>query len=63
MRGDTGEASVPPSGEGGAGREGDGPDDAGMPRWVKVSGVVGLLVVLALVLLHLTGNSPGGHAP
>ena len=41
----------------------DGPDrDAPppTPRWVKVSGVIALLVVLVIVVLHLTGNSLGG---
>lgn len=34
----------------------------GMPRWVKISGLVVLLVaVLAVVLLVLGG--PGGHGP
>jgi hypothetical protein len=33
---------------------------AGMPRWVKVLGVLVLLVVLLVVVLHLTGNSLGG---
>jgi hypothetical protein len=33
----------------------------GMPRWVKVSGLVALLVLAAVAVLHLTGNSLGGH--
>ncbi|MBL0385581.1 hypothetical protein JJB07_02865 [Tumebacillus sp. ITR2] len=32
----------------------------GTPRWVKVSGVISLLLVLLFVILHLTGNSFGG---
>jgi hypothetical protein len=32
-----------------------------MPRWVKVSGIVVLAVVLALVVVLLTGA--GGHGP
>ena len=34
------------------------------PRWVKVGGILVLILVLLLVILHLTGNSffgPGGH--
>ena len=31
------------------------------PRWVKVSGVVVIVLVLLFLVLHLTGNSPGGH--
>lgn len=33
---------------------------AGMPRWVKILGLVVLLLVLLLAVLHLTGNSVGG---
>ena len=38
----------------------------GTPRWVKVSAIVVIGLVLLFVILHLTGNSPvgmGGHAP
>ena len=31
------------------------------PRWVKLFGIVAIVVVLLFVALHLTGNSPGGH--
>lgn len=30
------------------------------PRWVKGFGIIALVLVLAFVGLHLTGNSPGG---
>jgi hypothetical protein len=30
-----------------------------LPRWVKVFGIVFLVLVLALVILHLTGNGLG----
>jgi hypothetical protein len=36
------------------------------PRWVKVSGVLVIALVLLVVVLHLTGNSlggPGSHMP
>jgi hypothetical protein len=33
---------------------------AGVPRWVRILGVVVLVLVLILVVLHLTGNSLGG---
>jgi hypothetical protein len=36
----------------------------GAPRWVKILGLVLLILVLLVVVLHLTGNSlggPGGH--
>ena len=32
----------------------------GVPSWVKVLGIVVLVLVLFLVVLHLTGNSVGG---
>jgi hypothetical protein len=31
------------------------------PMWVKVSGLIGLGVAVALVILHLTGNGMVGH--
>jgi hypothetical protein len=40
----------------------DEPDDEGMPRWVKVSGILLALLVVAFVVLHLTGNGLRGHA-
>lgn len=44
----------------------DGPD-AGMPRWVKVSLIVGLALVLLFVLAQVTGlggdHGPGRHGP
>jgi hypothetical protein len=35
---------------------------AGTPRWVKVFGIVALVVVLLLVIVLLT-RGPGGHGP
>jgi hypothetical protein len=31
----------------------------GVPRWVKVFGIVFIVLVLVLVVLHLTGNGLG----
>lgn len=31
------------------------------PHWVKVFGWIGTVLVLLIVILHLTGRSPGGH--
>ena len=31
------------------------------PRWVKLFGIVAIVVVLIFVALHLSGNTPGGH--
>lgn len=36
------------------------------PRWVKMVGIVFIVLVLLFVILHLTGNSlggPGSHIP
>jgi hypothetical protein len=44
-----------------------GGSDAGMPRWVKVSLIVGLALVLLFVLAQVTGlagdHGPGRHGP
>jgi hypothetical protein len=41
--------------------------DRGMPpstpRWVKVFGIIGIVLVLLFVILHLTGRGFGGHTP
>lgn len=42
-----------------SGDSGRGPT-TGIPRWVKVFAVVAALVVVAFLVLHLTGNSLGG---
>jgi hypothetical protein len=36
-------------------------DDAETPRWVKVFGVVALVLVVAFALLHLAGGGFRGH--
>ena len=33
------------------------------PRWVKMFGIIALVLVLLFVILHLTGHSLGGHMP
>ena len=36
------------------------------PRWVKVFGIIALVLALLFGILHLTGNSlggPGSHTP
>jgi hypothetical protein len=35
--------------------------DTGTPRWVKVFGIIAIVLVLLLVIIHLTGHSPSGH--
>jgi hypothetical protein len=36
-------------------------DDNATPRWVKVFGVIALIVLVAFVMLHLAGGGPRGH--
>jgi hypothetical protein len=31
------------------------------PRWVWVFGIIAVILVVAFVLLHLTGHGMGGH--
>jgi hypothetical protein len=38
----------------------DAGQPVGTPRWVKVLGVLVLVLVLLVAVLHLTGNSLGG---
>ena len=33
----------------------------GTPRWVKISGIIVIALILLLVILHLTGNGFGNH--
>ena len=33
----------------------------GMPRWVKMFVVIAVALVVAFVVLHLTGVAPHGH--
>lgn len=38
-------------------------DDTGIPRWVKVLGLVALVLLLLLVVVMLVGGDGGGHGP
>lgn len=31
------------------------------PRWVKVLGTIGIVLLVAVVILHLTGHGFGAH--
>ncbi len=39
-----------------------GSEPVSTPRWVKVSGIVVIVLALVFIALHLTGHSPGHHA-
>ena len=39
----------------------DNESTAGMPHWVKVLGIVALIVLLLFVILHLAFGGFGGH--
>jgi hypothetical protein len=59
----TNATSRPGMGDDGAARPGRGAS-AGLARWQKVVGVIGLGVVLALAILLLGGeHGPGRHTP
>ncbi|MGW7331949.1 hypothetical protein ACWGIU_25835 [Streptomyces sp. NPDC054840] len=38
-------------------------DDEGAPRWVKVSAVVALALIVVFVVVHLAGGGMAGHTP
>ena len=33
------------------------------PRWVKVFGIIAIVLVLLIVIMMLTGHDPGRHIP
>lgn len=43
------------SGDGGGGRQ-------EVPRWVKIFGVVGIVVIVLFIVLHVSGHGFGGHS-
>jgi hypothetical protein len=38
-----------------------GAEAPGTPRWVKMFGIVAVILVLLFVILHLAGRGLGGH--
>ena len=40
-----------------------GEDTDSTPRWVKVFGIIVIVLVLLFGILHLTGHGLGGHTP
>ena len=41
----------------------DNDDDAGTPRWVKVFGTIGSVVILLVAIVLFSGHGPGRHVP
>lgn len=41
----------------------DAGEDTGTPLWVKVSGIIGGVLVTLIVVMLLTGHGPGRHMP
>jgi len=39
-----------------------GPFDESIPRWVKVFGIIALVLLLIMVTIHVTGGGFHGHA-
>lgn len=35
----------------------------GMPRWVRVFGIIGIVIVLLVAVLVIFGGGNGGHGP
>ena len=58
---DTGtDTSAPPS-TGGTCKKADRNAPPSIPRWVKISAIIMLVLVLLFVVLHLTGHGFGDH--
>jgi hypothetical protein len=36
-------------------------DDAGMPRWLNVFGIIAIVVIVLFVILHFSFGGPMGH--
>jgi hypothetical protein len=54
--------SQPPTGDrSGTARRVAGVEDLGIPRWVKVFAVLGLVVLVLIVVMLLTGHGPAQH--
>jgi len=52
-----------PDSYGDTGLEPGGGPTTGAPRWVKVFGIIALLVVVLVAILLLVGGGPGNHGP
>ena len=62
MTASKGDPVLDPDSEQGLGAEPDGEATTGAPRWVKVFGIIALVLVLLVGILLLAGG-PGGHGP
>ncbi|MFN2511858.1 MAG: hypothetical protein ABR568_10490 [Pyrinomonadaceae bacterium] len=40
-----------------------GDETCGTPRWVKVFGIIAIVLALLFVILMLAGHGPGRHIP
>ena len=40
-----------------------GGSTTGLPRWVYVSGIIVIVMVVLLAILHIEGGGLGGHTP
>ena len=52
-----------PDSNGDTGVEPDRRSTNSTPRWVKVFGIIALVLILLFVILHLAGGGLGGHIP
>ena len=39
------------------------PPYPGTPRWVKIAGIIALVLILLVGIMHLSGVAPSGHTP
>ncbi len=46
-----------------AGERASGGSTIGAPRWVKVFGIIALLVAVLIAIMLLSGGGPGRHGP
>jgi hypothetical protein len=57
------DSNAPPSNSDEARLRHDRQSLPGLPRWVKVSAIIAIVLVAAFVAVHLAGGGFRGHAP